>query len=233
MPNRMIKETIRTSKSVNDLTDFQFRVWLYLITYVDDYGRGSADPELLKGLVFPRRKKVTEKQIRDALVALAKAEMITLYEDEGESYFYFPKWAKHQRIQTKKSKFPEPPESTVNHGELPSETKPNQEETEEETKEETKPKGGRVDVFTSFCGEDKELLQALRDFEVMRNKSKKPLTDKAKTMLLNKLQTYPQNQWVEIINQSVFRSWQGIYPLERDGPQRNGGGKRVLTAMDV
>ena len=47
MGNRMIKETIRTSRSVNNMTDFQFRVWVYLITYVDDYGRGSADSELL------------------------------------------------------------------------------------------------------------------------------------------------------------------------------------------
>ncbi|MBQ7825187.1 MAG: hypothetical protein IJ337_02390 [Clostridia bacterium] len=48
MPNRVIKESIRTSKGVNSLSAFQFRLWVYLITYVDDYGRGSADPELLK-----------------------------------------------------------------------------------------------------------------------------------------------------------------------------------------
>ncbi len=54
MPNRIIKDSIRTSKSINAMSDFQFRLWAYLITYVDDYGRGSADPELLKGFVFPR-----------------------------------------------------------------------------------------------------------------------------------------------------------------------------------
>ena len=56
---RMLKASIRTSKTVNSLSDFQFRLWAYLITYVDDFGRGSADPEILKGLVFPRRKSVT------------------------------------------------------------------------------------------------------------------------------------------------------------------------------
>ena len=84
MPNRIIKEDIRTSKDVNALTDFQFRVWTYLITYVDDYGRGSADAELLKGIVFPRRKNVTEKQIEDALSTLANTGMINLYEADGE-----------------------------------------------------------------------------------------------------------------------------------------------------
>ena len=141
MPNRIIKESIRTSKSVNAMSDFQFRLWAYLITYVDDYGRGSADPELLKGFVFPRRKRVSESDIEKALAELAGMGCILLYEVDGESYFCFPNWSKHQRIQTKQSKFPEPvncaesrpstvnhgepPSSTVNHGEPPSESESN------------------------------------------------------------------------------------------------------------
>ena len=130
MPNRMIKESIRTSRNVNSLSDFEFRVWLYLITYVDDYGRGSADTELLRCFVFPRRKNITESQIGVALNKLASLGMVNLYEVDGEPYFCFPKWANHQRIQTKRSKFPDPPSSTVTHGDSPSETKPNQIETE-------------------------------------------------------------------------------------------------------
>lgn len=150
MGNRMLKESIRTSKSVNQLTDFQFRLWVHLITYVDDYGRGSADPELLKGFVFPRRKSVTEATIGKALTDLATIGMIHLYEVDGESYFCFPTWCEHQRIQTKKSRFPSPeeghsipPESveihgesrwiTVDHGESPP-------ETETKPKPNTKPK---------------------------------------------------------------------------------------------
>ena len=125
MPNRIIKESIRTSKTVNSLSDFEFRLWLYLITYVDDYGRGSADVEILKGMVFPKRKGVTEKQIQNALDTLANNGMIILYESDGESFFYFPKWANHQRIQSKRPKFPDPPKisesplSTVSHRESP------------------------------------------------------------------------------------------------------------------
>ena len=111
MPNRIIKESIRTSKKINNLNDFQFRLWLYLITYVDDYGRGSADPELVKSFVFPRRKRISESDIEKALAELAGMGCILLYEVDGESYFYFPNWGEHQRIQTKKSKFPEPPET--------------------------------------------------------------------------------------------------------------------------
>ena len=72
MPNRIISEKIRTSKSINALSDFQFRLWTYLLTYVDDYGRGSADPELLKGFVFPRRNGVREQDIQKGLEALER-----------------------------------------------------------------------------------------------------------------------------------------------------------------
>ena len=134
MPNRIIKDSIRTSKSVNTMTDFQFRLWTYLLTYVDDYGRGSADPELLKGFVFPRRKGVTEATIEKSLQELANIGSILLYDVDGESYFCFPNWADHQRIQTKKSRFPSPDDGTlkkvtVSHGESPPESNTTQSES--------------------------------------------------------------------------------------------------------
>ena len=156
MPNRIIKESIRTSKSINKLSDFNFRFWAYLLTYVDDYGRGSADPELLKGFVFPRRKSVTEATIQKGLTDLANAGLIHLYEVGGESYLYFPTWSQHQRIQQKRSKFPEPiekekdeiqedthcydnsPYVTVSHGELPPES-----ESKSESKSEVESKSER------------------------------------------------------------------------------------------
>lgn len=141
MPNRMIKDTLRTSRNVSSLSDFEFRVWVLLITYVDDYGRGSADPELLKGLLFPRMHGVTEDQIGDALRTLSDKGMITLYESEGEPFFCFPKWGEHQRIRTKVSKFPQPPticrglpQSAAICREVRPETKPNQTKKKPEEK---------------------------------------------------------------------------------------------------
>ena len=153
MPNRIIKDSIRTSKSVNTMTDFQFRLWTYLLTYVDDYGRGSADPELLKGFVFPRRKGVTEATIEKSLQELANIGSILLYDVDGESYFCFPNWADHQRIQTKKSRFPSPDDgtlkkSTVSHGEPPSESNPIQYESK--SKSEYKSEENAREQFEKF-----------------------------------------------------------------------------------
>lgn len=110
MPNRILKDSIRTSKTVNALTDFQFRLWAYLITYVDDYGRGRAEPDILKGFVFPRRKGVTEANITSALFDLACMGLIRLYDVDGDSYLCFPTWQEHQNIRAAKSKYPAPPE---------------------------------------------------------------------------------------------------------------------------
>ena len=138
MPNRIIKESIRTSKSVNALPDFLFRVWVYLITYVDDYGRGSADPQLLRGFLLPR-KRVTESQIREALAGLADAGLIILYEDDGEAYQYFPKWEDHQRIRQKVSRFPAPPPIAADCGEQRPESNPIQSNPNPESESESNP----------------------------------------------------------------------------------------------
>ena len=113
MPNRIIKDSIRTSKSINAMSDFQFRLWAYLITYVDDYGRGSADPELLKGFVFPRRKGVTEGTISKTLAELATIGSVILYEVDGEPYLCFPNWSEHQTVRNKVSKFPAPDDGLI------------------------------------------------------------------------------------------------------------------------
>ena len=77
----------------------------------------------------------------------------------------------------------------------------------------------KQDAFSKFAGEDAALLEALRGFEQMRNAIDKPLTDRAKAMLINKLQTFPKSQWIAILDQSVVFCWQGIFPL-KDAPKQ-------------
>ncbi len=218
MPNRIVKESIRTSKTVNSMTDFQFRFWMYLITYVDDYGRGSADPELIKGFVFPRRKGITEDTIKKTLAELATIGSIHLYDVEGESYFCFPNWSDHQRVQTKKSKFPEPvennnpPSSTVSHRESPPESNPIQSESESELESESNPKGA---AFTN-----RELQEALDGFIKMRKTIKKPLTDRALEMVITKLDKLSEGvnakdrYKLECLNQSIFNNWAGVFEVK-------------------
>lgn len=110
MPNRIIKESIHTSEDVNKMTDFQFRLWISLITYVDDYGRGDARPAIIKGACFPLRDRITNKDIDAALNALAGIGCVGLYAVDGKPYLYFPAWESHQSIRNQKSRYPAPEE---------------------------------------------------------------------------------------------------------------------------
>lgn len=214
MPNRMIKETIHTSESLSSLTDFQFRVWANLLTYVDDFGRGDARAAIIKGTCFPLRENVTKKDISDALNALAGAGCISLYTVDERPYLCFPTWADHQRIQTKVSKFPAPPaafhgespSSTVNHREPPPETKPirNQEETELET---NSPRAGARE------GES-EIEKALYSFFVMRAEKGRACTRIEQEELLKSLQAFPERQRLQVVKQSLAHGWLGFYPLK-------------------
>ena len=131
MPNRIVKESAFTSEKISGLSDFQFRLWVGLITQADDYGNGDARPEILKGRLFVFRK-TTVKDIADGLHALAAAGCVSLYMVDGKPYFQFPNWSKHQRVYNVKPKFPGPeageiiasacdvlPQSAADCGELP------------------------------------------------------------------------------------------------------------------
>jgi len=209
------------------MTDFQFRLWAYLLTYVDDFGRGDARPEIIKGRCFPLRTRVTLTDIDNALRALAGIGCVQLYEVDAKPYLYFPKWELHQQIRNKKSRYPAPDDSIsidINCNQLPaivpviqSESNPNP-NTNPNPNPNTNPKG--ADAFAEFAEGDGVLLEALRNFEQMRKSIKSPLTDRAKALLLTKLQTFPYQQWVEILNQSILNNWKSIYPL--DSPKKKG-----------
>lgn len=125
MPNRIIKESICSSEKLAALSDFEFRLWVGLITQADDAGRGDARPAIIKGHIFPFRERLSIKDIDAALQELAAKGCVSLYKVDGRPYFLFPGWVKHQRVRDCKPKFPEPPEngaldtSAADCGELP------------------------------------------------------------------------------------------------------------------
>ena len=73
-----------------------------------------------------------------------------------------------------------------------------------------------------FCTGSPALDDALHGFEEMRKKLRKPLTDRAKELTLGKLEKLaPGNEalQVAILDQSVERGWQGVFPLKPEWKQ--------------
>jgi len=105
LPNRIIKESICTSDTIDQLSWFEEVFFYRLIVNCDDYGRFDARPAILKARLFPL-KTVTEKQISDALNKLSTVGIVALYEYDGKPYLQLVTWDKHQTVRNKKSKYP-------------------------------------------------------------------------------------------------------------------------------
>ena len=114
MPNRIIKESVFESDKIAGLSDFEFRMWVGLITQADDLGRGDARPQIIKGRVFALRERVTLKDIECALQNMAARGCVGLYTVDGKPYYVFPNWAAHQRVRDVKPKYPGPDEKDEN-----------------------------------------------------------------------------------------------------------------------
>lgn len=79
----------------------------------------------------------------------------------------------------------------------------------------TRGKGKKADAFSEFAGDDSDLLDALKDFEQMRKSVKKPMTDRAKKILVNKLQReFRPSIWIAVLEQSIKNCWLDVYPLK-------------------
>lgn len=104
MPNRIIKESICTSERIAGLTDFEFRLWVSLITLADDMGRGDARPAIIKGRAFPLRDRVTIKDIDGGVHGLAAKGCVSLYTVGGRPYYKIIGWEKDQPEAGRKTK---------------------------------------------------------------------------------------------------------------------------------
>lgn len=66
--------------------------WLLL---ADDWGCFNADAEVIKGLVYPKRKKVTVPKIMDLRAAYYVAGKLFLWGADGRTWGYFTSFGKH------------------------------------------------------------------------------------------------------------------------------------------
>ena len=79
MPNRIIKESICQSDSIDSLTWFEEVLFYRLIVVCDDFGRFDGRIQIIKGSCFPL-KDVTLRQIATALDKLMTVGLVRGYE---------------------------------------------------------------------------------------------------------------------------------------------------------
>jgi hypothetical protein len=117
MPDRIIKQSICASESIDRLSWFQEALFYRLIVHCDDRGRFDARPRIVRGLLFPLKEEMPLSEIVDGLRGLEDAGLIKIY--GGGKFLYLPTWAVHQRIRNVRAKYPDPEESAAFCGTLP------------------------------------------------------------------------------------------------------------------
>ncbi|MDC4241285.1 hypothetical protein NE398_14095 [Clostridium tertium] len=82
--------------------------------------------------------------------------------------------------------------------------------------ENKKENGTSIDKIINSYTQNEGLRNTLKEFLKMRKSIKKPMTDRAMTLLINKLDKLGanDNEKIEILNQSIFNSWQGVFELK-------------------
>jgi len=74
------------------------------------------------------------------------------------------------------------------------------------------------------CFDSIEFKECLNNFEIMRNKIRKPLTERAFELLINELKKLSNDDQliaIKIMERSILNSWQGIFELKNNRPKSN------------
>ena len=191
-----------------------------LFTAILEYARSGREPENSgrEGLVFPTFKATLDRE----------AEIAAINAENGAKGGRPVKPTETENNRTKPNKTENNRKKADETGQKPTNNTRHktQDTMTQDIGQKTQDKSARTrdtDAFAAFAAGDGDLLAVLKDFEKMRRSIKKPLTDTAKKLLVNKLENnFPPEQWKPVIEQSIVKCWQDIYPLKEQEQQRLG-----------
>nr|DAV65264.1 MAG TPA: DNA polymerase [Caudoviricetes sp.] len=183
---------------------------------------------------------VSHKVVRGALERFEKLGFWTLKRARTGTLIHIVNWRKYQLYECVEGTGEGTARAQAGHSEGTSraheghsnkkESKNSKNVRREEYNTPLPPKGGKggvVPLFEKFSGDNQELLSALKEWQEMRKRMKKPLTEKAAELNLKDLQKLSggdERQMADIVLQSIKHGWQGFYVLKeaqtpRSAPQ--------------
>ena len=181
-----------------------------LFTAILEYARSGREPENSgrEGLVFPTFKATLDRE----------AEISAIRSENGAKGGRTAKANESKTKQNEANESKTKPTNNTRHK--------TQDTMTQDIGHKTQDNSARTrdaDAFAAFAAGDVELMSVLKDFEKMRKSIKKPLTDTAKKLLVSKLKNnFPPEQWKAVLEQSIVKCWQDVYPLKEQEQQRQG-----------
>ncbi len=191
-----------------------------LFTAILEYARSGREPENSgrEGLVFPTFKATLDREAEIAAINAENGAKGGRPVKPNETENNRTKPTKTENNRKKADETGQKPTNNTRHKTQDTMTQDIGQKTQDNNA-----RTRNADAFAAFAAGDGDLLAVLKDFEKMRRSIKKPLTDTAKKLLVNKLENnFPPEQWKPVLEQSIVKCWQDIYPLKEQEQQRLG-----------
>ena len=207
---------IKLDKKITDwgwFTDGNvLKVWIYLLVNAQYKPTTFKGIELDRGQIVVGRKKLaeklgmTEQSIRTCLNRLKSTNEITIKSTNKYSVITIVKYAfyqdgdddDNQQINQVLNQQVTNKQPTTNHSKRSKEVK--------------------KEKNSVYIGRSERFIKAFKDFEEMRSKKKKPMTDRAKELIIKDLEnlTKDEDRQIAILEKSTKEGWSGVYALKDD-----------------
>lgn len=189
--------------------DNMLKVWIYLLANANYKETRYKGHVIGKGQLVIGRKilaqnlRMSERSVRTCLDKLKMTKEVTIQPTNRFSIVTIVKWEDYQCSDD------DTDQQQVNQKSDKSPTKVQQPTTSKEIKK------LRKKEINIYIGKSDEFVDAFEGYAEMRKQIKKPLTDRAKQMVINKLDKLSTNEktQIAILNQSTVNCWQGVFEL--------------------
>jgi len=205
--DRRLKAEFWTDEKLNRLTAGARLLYLALMNWVDDKGRGKGDVGLLRAYAFVSDETVMMKQVEEWLAAFATLGRIVRYTVRGESYICIPRLLRHQYIQNPSpSRLPAPPRDLLDALDLDCPDDPGGERLKAELLDDNPWKGRKgeksPDAVNERRGQEAQAREVFDEWcRVMKKSNKAVLSPERKKAVIARLE---QGFSVEDLKQAVY-----------------------------
>lgn len=101
MPNRLLREGVCTSDSINELTSEEEVLFYRLLVVADDFGHMDGRTAIIKAQCFPLKDTATVARIETWVAGLVRKSMLAQYKVAGRSFLAILRWECRVRTNPK------------------------------------------------------------------------------------------------------------------------------------
>lgn len=208
---RSVKPEFWTDEKAVEMSPLARLLFIGLWNFADDEGRMVYSPKRIKMQILP----ADSADISELLGEIRGKSLIQVYAVDGIEYLQVTNFTKHQKIDKRTaSRLPSPPNSPESPP-IPT-TDQGRDQGREGIKER---KGNSKGTGSAFAAPSWIPEDSWKAFEQMRSKARKPMTDRARELIVKELETLQGKGFdpVLVLDQSIRNNWQDVFPLKDKG----------------